>query len=215
LILYGPVMEWSQQCASRALLPTPLRGRWGPRLSDPPRTCNLPLLLCWCLDWRDPLLLHFRVLALLLPLLDCPFLVHPLQRAQQQTPWFEWHPIPAADDKPTDRTLPQPRRTPTPQELRGLGKGLRQGGYGATDARHRGLNGHLPVDPQRRGGTDRAGRVRQKRPLRLDVDVTPLPFESIGHDLAVLQQHELGIDGDIPPDGRGPPPHFRRDGAIA
>src|SRR5918911_1682343 len=109
------------------------------------------------------------------------------QRAQEEAPRFERHAIPAADDKPTDGPFPQPLHTPAPQELCGLGKGLRQGGHHATDTRYRGLNVHLPVDPQRRGGTDRARRVRQKRLLRLNTDVAPAPLEGIGDNLAILE----------------------------
>ena len=67
--------------------------------------------------------------GLLLPSSNDSPLARLLQRAQQQTPGFEWHSIPAADDKPTDRPLPQPLHTPRPQELRGWAKDC---GRGAT-----------------------------------------------------------------------------------
>src|SRR5689334_15382811 len=80
-----------------------LRCHRGPRLASPPCTLSLQAPWCWCLGIPYPPVLRLRVMALSLIPLDSSFLAHPLQGTQQQTPRFERHPIPAADDKPTDR----------------------------------------------------------------------------------------------------------------
>jgi hypothetical protein len=154
-------------------------------------------------------------MALSLIPLDSFLLTHPLQRTQQQTPRFERYPIPASYDKPTDSPFPQPFRTPTPQELCVLGKGLWQGGHRATDTRYWSLNVHLSVDPQRGGGTHEAGRVRQKHLLGLDTDVAPAPLEGIRDNLAILEHHKLRVDGDVATHGAHSTADLRGDGTVA
>jgi len=153
-------------------------------------------------------------LAFVLPDRSHALLAHLLQRTEQQTPRFERYSIPASHDKPTDGPFPQPFGTPTLQEFRGLGKGLRQGGHDATDIRHWRLDVHLPVDPQRGGGTHEAGWVRQKHLLGLNIDIAPTPLEGIRDNPAVLEHHKLWVDGDVATHGLRTPANFCRNGTV-
>ena len=124
---------WSQHEAAHArrvvfrLLRSPTwdaSGSLWSLLAEPPRTLHLQPPWRWCLGIPGPPWLRLWGMARALSPMDASLLARPHQRAQQQTPGFERHPIPAADDKPTHRPFPQPLHTPSPQELRGLGKGL-------------------------------------------------------------------------------------------
>ena len=93
-----------------------------------------------------------------------------------------------------------------PATARVAAKGLRQGGDGAADIGHRGTNVHIAIDAQLRRGIHPTDWIGQKCLACRDLDVAALPFEGIGDDLAVLQDDELRVNGDIAAGGLRPPP---------
>ncbi len=135
-----------------------------------------------------------------------------LQRAWQETPGFGRDPVASNDRKATNAVALRPRRT-VRRQRRDLEETRRKRRQAAAKILHRRLNLDCAVDTEGRRGAQDA-RWIYKEDISGNVYIAAVAAKCIGNDAAVIEDHKVRIDGDVPAITKAAT-NRRRDRAIA